>query len=45
MFMIVAVLTIADCARNRTFTWTHGLVLIAAGFVTLVAGIDGGFPR
>jgi hypothetical protein len=45
MFMLSAIFAIAHSARRRTFTWTHGIVIVIAGLVTLAAGIDGAYPR
>jgi hypothetical protein len=44
-FLLAAILAITHSARKRAFTWTHGLVIVVAGLVTLVAGIDGAYPR
>ncbi|WP_182870504.1 hypothetical protein [Stieleria mannarensis] len=45
MFLIVAAATVIDCARTKTFTWTHAIILALAGCVTVAAGIDGAYPR
>lgn len=44
-FMLAANLAITHSARERAFTLTHGLEIVVAGLVTLVAGIYGTYPR
>lgn len=45
MFMLVAVVTVVDCVRTGTFNWMHAIVLLVAGCITIVAGVDGAYPR
>ncbi|WP_145418102.1 hypothetical protein [Planctomycetes bacterium K23_9] len=45
MFLFAAVFAVANAARERKITWSHGLVILVAGAVTIAAGIDGAYPR
>ena len=45
VFMATFVATLIDSIRTRRFLRSHLIVLVIAAAITLVAGIDGAYPR
>lgn len=45
IFMLAAVLAVADSIRNGALTLAHAIVMGIAFFSTVAAGVDGAYPR